>query len=160
MGKIIKPEQASKIALELRKKNKSIVLAGGCFDLLHIGHITFFEKAKEAGDILFVFLESDETIKKSKGAARPINSQKDRAKILSALEIIDFVILLPTHMTNDEYDSLITNIKPAVLATTQGDTNRAHKERQAKLIDGKVIDVIQPVENQSTTRLINILEEI
>jgi FAD synthetase len=158
MEKIIKLEQASKIALALRKKNKSIVLTGGCFDILHIGHITFLQKAKKQADLLFLLLEPDENITKSKGHERPINTQLDRAKILANLKLVDYVILLKPMMSNHEYDDLILGIKPTVIATTKGDKNRMHKERQAKMLYAKVIDVTPLIENQSTTKLVQILK--
>ena len=56
------------------------MLVGGCFDVLHLGHIKFLQAAKKIGDILFVFVESDENVKKIKGEARPINNQTERAR--------------------------------------------------------------------------------
>jgi FAD synthetase len=155
----VKIEQAEKLAKKLHTEKKSIVLAGGCFDLLHIGHLIFLQNAKVNGDILIVLVESDEAIKKIKGQGRPINTQLDRAKILEALQIVDFVIPLKPLMQNADYDTLITNIQPDIIATTKGDPNRAHKERQAKANGAQVIDVTTPVKDQSTTRLIALLQE-
>lgn len=159
-GKILTTEQAIKLSDELNHNGKKIVLAGGCFDILHMGHITFLEKAKTAGDILFLFVESDETIKKSKGDKRPLNTQTDRMTILSHLDIVNYVVQLPPIYDNNFYDELVTKIKPAIIATTTGDINRFHKERQAKKINAQVIDVTPPVQNQSTTKLIEILNEL
>ena len=94
------------IANKLNSQKQKLVLAGGCFDLLHIGHITFLEKAKAQGDALFVLLESDEAIKKQKGPNRPLNSQTNRALVLSKLSLVDFVIKLPTKTNNTFYDDL------------------------------------------------------
>jgi len=160
MNKILTPEQAVIVSNDLQKQQKKIVLAGGCFDLLHIGHIHFLEQAKKAGDILFVLLEHDATIKKLKGDNRPINTQEDRAKILAALTIVDYVIMLPENADNSFYDDLVIQLKPAIIAATQGDPNRHHKERQAKEIGATVVDVITPITNQSTTHLISVLKEI
>src|SRR5437868_2303682 len=104
MQKILSLPQAIEKTNELHKQDKQIVVAGGCFDILHIGHFTFLEKAKSAGNALFVLLESDETIKKSKGPNRPINTQQNRAKLLAGLSAVDFVILLPPLTTNEDYD--------------------------------------------------------
>ena len=160
MHKILTPNEAVTLSNELQKQNKKIILAGGCFDLLHIGHIHFLEQAKKAGDILFVFLEHDATIKKLKGDNRPINTQEDRAKILAALTIVDYVVMLPEQTDNAFYDDLVIQLKPAIIAATQGDPNRHHKERQAKQIGATVVDVITPITNQSTTHLISVLKEI
>lgn len=158
--KIVTPEQAINIAKQIRAQGSKIVLAGGCFDVLHKGHITFLEKAKQAGDILFLFVENDETIKKTKGEKRPFNIQNDRATVVSHLDIVDYVITLPPIYSNNFYDELVTKIKPAIIATTTGDASRFHKERQAKKINAQVIDVTELVENQSTTRLIKLLNDL
>jgi rfaE bifunctional protein nucleotidyltransferase chain/domain len=153
MNKIIKINEAIKIARGLKKQNKVIVVAGGFFDILHTGHIKFLEIAKRHGDCLFVLLEDDKKAKKIKGANRPINPQKDRAKILSALGSVDYVILLG-NMTNDtKYDRLIIQMMPDVIAATYGDPYIKHKKRQARLINGRVACVIKKINNYSTTLL-------
>ncbi len=159
-NKILTTEQAIQKTTKLNEQGKRIVLAGGCFDILHIGHITFLKEAQRQGDLLFVFVESDETIKKLKGNNRPLNSQDDRAEILSHLDVVDYVIKLEPKTNNNFYDQLVMQLKPAIIATTAGDINRIHKERQAKLIDAKVVDVTAPIKNQSTTRLIHVLNEL
>lgn len=157
MNKIVDINKAIDISKELRQKGKTVVLAGGCFDLLHIGHIKFLEKAKAQGDKLFILLESDENIKKSKGEKRPINSQKDRAKILSLIPFVDYVVILKTTKNNKDYEHMVIALKPAIIAATQNDPNRNHKERQAKLINAKVINVVEEIKNRSTTRLIKLV---
>ena len=152
MSKILNAEKAIKISKQLREKNKRIVLAGGCFDILHIGHVKFLENAKKLGDVLFVLLESDESVKKLKGKNRPINQQKERAGVLRALETVGHVVLLKNMKTDNDYDSLITQIKPHIIATTQNDPYKKHKERQANLINGKVAYVIQRIKSKSTTK--------
>lgn len=160
MDKILTTDQAIQIASKLNKQGQRIVLAGGCFDILHLGHITFLEKAKEQGDILFVLLESDENIKKTKGPSRPINTQHDRAQILSSLIMVDYIIKLPAVADDKLYTDLVIHLKPAIIATTAGDRNRSHKERQAAKIHAKVIDVTMPISNKSTTNVIKILNEL
>lgn len=160
MNKIVITEQAVEISKKLRNANKSVVLAGGCFDILHIGHIRFLKEAKQHGDKLFIMLEHDDTIKQLKGPHRPLNPQKDRAEVLASLETVDYVVLLPKATGNTVYDNLVNLLKPAIIATTAGDTARSHKERQAKQIGAKVIDVTQLVTNQSTTKLVHILHEL
>ena len=159
MNKVLSTEQAAGISKKLHQQGKQIVLAGGCFDLLHIGHITFLTKAKEQGNILILLLESDATIRNRKGEHRPINTQKDRATILAALQVVDYIVLLPSHLSNEHYDKLVIDIKPAIIATTKGDVHRFHKERQAKLIDARVVDVTPQVVDQSTTSLVRLLQE-
>jgi len=160
MNKILSTNQAIEEANKLNKQDKRIVLAGGCFDILHIGHITYLDKAKKQGDYLFVFVESDASIKQRKGTNRPINTQDDRAHILAHLTMVDYVIKLPEFTDNRNYDDLVIQIKPAIIATTAGDSNRSHKERQAKLVKAKVVDVTDAIQNKSTTKVIEILEEL
>lgn len=160
MTTIITTDQAIELGTALAQENKKIVLVGGCFDILHLGHLTFLEQAKTHGDSLIVMIEADETIAVSKGPKRPINTQNDRAKLLAALKVVDYVILLPPGMTNEAYDTLVFAIKPAIIATTKGDEHRNHKERQAAAIGAQVIDVVDLVENQSTTKVIEILNEL
>ncbi len=160
MKQIVTIDQAIQEAALLHKQHKRVVLVGGCFDLLHVGHITFLEKAKAAGDVLVVLLESDAAIRKTKGNDRPINNQHDRAVVLSCLCMVDYVIPLPDSFVNYQYDKLVIDLKPAIIATTRGDASRHHKERQAAQIGAQVIDVIDQIRNQSTTRLVSLLNEV
>ena len=98
-----------KMSLPARKR---IVLVGGCFDILHIGHVRFLSEAKRMGDYLVVLLEGDRKLKKLKGGKRPIFIQKERAEMLSALGSVDLIVLLPTMDTDRSYLNLIRRIKP------------------------------------------------
>lgn len=134
--------------------NEIIVLAGGCFDILHPGHIAFLEAAKSHGDRLVVLLESDEQIKKIKGDGRPVNSQLIRAKNIAEQTHATDVILLKGITSDNEYDRIVTLIKPAIIATTQNDPFIYHKDRQARLVNGVVKKVIDRLEDYSTTKII------
>ena len=94
-----------------KKKNKKIVFTNGCFDLLHVGHVSYLEKAKSLGDILVIGLNSDSSVKSLKGKKRPVVSQKDRAKVLSALTFVDFVVIFSSLTPIN----LIKAIQPDVL---------------------------------------------
>ena len=153
MRKILNVKEAIRIAKKLRSKNKTIVLAGGFFDILHLGHIKFLEKAKKYGDYLFLLLEDDKKAKEEKGEKRPINLQKDRAKILSTLQSVDYIAMLNNMTNNDCYDKIITQIAPGIIAATNPDPYINHKKRQAKLVQGKVVYVIRRIRNYSTTKL-------
>ena len=140
-------------------KNKKIVLVGGCFDVLHSGHIVFLEKAKKLGEKLVVLLESDKNIKEKKGISRPINNQKNRALVLSNLKMVDEVIKLP-YLRNDEgYFKIVKKIKPDFIAVSQNDENLEKKKRQAKIIGAKVIKVTKLIPYQSTSRVIEIIAQ-
>jgi len=159
MNKILSIQQGIKAAQELKKQNKTIVVAGGFFDILHLGHIKFLKEAKKYGDYLFVLLEEDVKATYEKGKIRPINPQRTRAEILSALESIDYIIML-RNMTNDRiYDKIMVGIRPDIIATTHKDPYVKHKIRQAKLVQGKVVYVIKRIEDRSTTRYIKLIKK-
>lgn len=139
---------------EIKKNGKKIVLVGGCFDILHWGHIKFLEASKNEGDILVVLLESDGKIKKTKGDKRPINNISKRSAVLSSLSSVDFVIELEGMTKNEEYDKLIVQIKPDVIALTKGDASLEQRIIQAEKVGAKVVEVIDRIEDLSTTRLL------
>jgi len=159
MGRIINTKQAIKISRQLKQTGKRIVLAGGVFDILHIGHIKFFEKAKKEGDFLFLLLESDRSVRKLKGKSRPLNTQEERSEVLAALNSVDFIVNLKGILKDKDYDKIIKQIRPNVLATTKSDSYIFHKVRQAKLVGAKVKTVIKRVRSKSTTKLAQELEE-
>jgi len=139
-----------------RKGTARIVLTGGCFDLLHIGHARFLSKAKRMGDYLVVLLESDRKVKKLKGANRPLFAQKERAEMLSALGSVDLVVLLPTMEKDSDYLDLVTQISPDIIAVTENDPRLKEKKRQAKKVGGK-LKVIPLTKTFSTSKLAKLL---
>lgn len=159
MGKILDLQTAIITAQEINLQKKSIVLAGGCFDILHIGHIKFLEEAKKSGEYLFILLESDESVKRLKGQNRPINQLLDRAKILCAINCVDYVIPLEKIMKNNDYDSLVEKIQPSIIAVTKNDKALVHKQRQAEKINAKVVTVIERFADKSTTKLAEIISK-
>lgn len=157
MNKVVGINEAIKLAQKLQKQKKSIVVVGGFFDILHLGHIKFLKNAKKHGDYLLVLLEEDSKATKEKGTQRPINSQKLRAKILSSLQSVDYVIMLKNMTNNDLYDRIMVEIQPAIIAATYGDPYIKHKKRQAKLIRGKVVYVIKRIGDHSTTKYMKLI---
>ena len=142
----------------LRKNNtnhnpqeKLIVgFTNGCFDILHAGHVTYLAKAKEQVDLLIVALNSDSSVRKIKGANRPIIGEADRALVLCALESVDSVILF------DEATplNLIKSIKPDVLFKGNDYTMKnVVGAKEMKKWGGKVT-LIPVVEGKSTTKII------
>lgn len=134
---------------------KKIVLVGGCFDVLHPGHIIFLEKAKKAGDYLVVLLESDQKVRQLKGEKRPVHTQIDRAKILKALRFVDEVVMLPYIKSDQGYDQLIKKIKPDIIATTFKDKNIYHYQRSAKKVGAKLKFVTKIIGEHSTSQILN-----
>lgn len=133
-------------------ENERTVLVGGCFDLIHYGHLKFLEAAKQQGDFLIVALESDEFIKKNKRKI-PLHNQLERAEILSNINLVDLIVLLPFFQTNDDYFELVKKISPRIIAVTEGDSQIENKKRQAKLIGAIVKEVVTNLKNFSTRNI-------
>lgn len=138
-------------------KNKKVVLVGGCFDILHYGHIHFLKKAKLLGNYLIVALESDKNVKRLKGKERPIHNQIQRQEILESLDFVDEVIVLKDEMADKDYLELVQKIRPFVIATTAGDSMIEKKTNHAKTVGAKVIE-IENIEALSTTKIIKLLK--
>ena len=153
MGIIITIEQTANIVKRLKRDGKRIVLVGGIFDLIHRGHIEFLEAAKREGDILVVLLESDKKTKEIKSKNRPINVQEDRAFVLSRFVMVDFVIPLPYCKEDKDYEKLVKMIQPDIIAVTKNDMLRNLKKRYAKLVHGKLVEVMSRIKEYSTTKI-------
>lgn len=91
--KLVSRREASAITARLRRQGKTVVLAGGCFDILHVGHIRYLRAAKAAGDCLVVGLNSDSSVRALKGPERPLLDERERAEILSEFGFVDWVVL-------------------------------------------------------------------
>lgn len=109
--KIISVPQAQEIIETATKECRKVVFTNGCFDILHVGHLQLLEKAKSFGDILVVGLNSDRSVRKLKGAGRPILPQKDRARLLAALAMVDYVVIFD----EDTPHELLSRIRPHIL---------------------------------------------
>jgi rfaE bifunctional protein nucleotidyltransferase chain/domain len=96
------------IVEDARASGKRIVFANGCFDVLHVGHIRYLNEAKELGDVLVVALNSDTSVQRLKGKGRPILDEISRAKLLSALECVDYLVLFD----DDTVDRLLIELRP------------------------------------------------
>ena len=90
---ILKRAMAAQIIEELKRQNKKVVFTNGCFDILHVGHLSYLNDAKKQGDILIVGVNSDMSVKRLKGESRPINSEVDRAEMLCGLKAVDYTVI-------------------------------------------------------------------
>ena len=104
--KLVSRGQAREIAARLREHGKTLVLAGGCFDLLHVGHIRYLRDARSRGDVLFVGLNSDESVRALKGEGRPLIDARERAEILSELGFVDYVVVFHEATAENLLDEL------------------------------------------------------
>ncbi len=153
MKKIIEENQVEEISAQKKSINQTVVLAGGVFDILHEGHIHFLKTCKNYGDVLILLLESDENVKKTKGIDRPINDQSSRANVLSSLTYVDYIVNLKGVTNDGNYDKLIVQIKPDVIALTKGDPGIEKRRKQCEMIGAKLVE-IEKADTASTTELI------
>jgi len=104
-------EEVFNIVQDLKTSGEKIVFTNGVFDIIHAGHIKYLYESSELGDILIIGLNSDESVKRLKGKNRPINSELDRATVLSSLLMVNYVVIFQ----EDTPYKLIEHIKPDVL---------------------------------------------
>jgi rfaE bifunctional protein nucleotidyltransferase chain/domain len=109
--KIKSVEELKELIKKRKEKGQIMVFTNGCFDILHVGHIHYLNSARSLGDFLVVGLNSDESVKKIKGPLRPINSERERAYILSALECVDYIVFFD----EETPENLIKELKPDIL---------------------------------------------
>lgn len=146
-------------SLKEYQNNQKVVLVGGCFDIVHYGHIEFLKKAKAAGDYLIVALEPDERIKQKKRT--PVHNQQERAEILASISCVDKVVMLPVLKGFDDYNQLVQNINPNVIAVTKDDPQLRNKQKQANNVGAEIIVVTPRLEQFATSFIVksNYLKE-
>ena len=135
-----------KAILDLNR-DKKIVFTNGCFDILHVGHLKYLEKAKELGDILVVAINSDSSVRKIKGEKRPINLEDDRAYLLSGLACVDYV----TIFSEETPYKIIDFLKPNILV--KGADYKNKEVVGSNLVDE--VKLIEFVAGKSTTNIID-----
>ncbi|OGQ13393.1 MAG: hypothetical protein A3B70_07215 [Deltaproteobacteria bacterium RIFCSPHIGHO2_02_FULL_40_11] len=145
----IKTPQALKKILLPRKKKK-VVFTNGCFDLLHVGHVQYLQKAKKLGDILVLALNSDASVQKIKGPNRPLVPFKQRAEIMAALECVDFV----TSFSQPTPFNLIQFLKPHILVKGGDWKIKDIVGATTVLQNGGKVKTIRYLSGKSTTNLI------
>ena len=134
-----------------QKDKKKIILVGGCFDLIHPGHITFLTEAKKLGDVLVVLLESDEAILKLK--KKLFQNQDDRGLILQSLRMVDLVIPLHGILKDHDYYTIVKKIKPDIIAITENDRQISNKMKQANETGAELKIVTKRILGYSSTDL-------
>jgi len=149
-GKVKSLDELKSITVQARRNGKTVVFTNGCFDLLHRGHVHVLRKAKALGDILVVAINSDGSVKAIKGPNRPVLSESDRAELVAAMEMVDYVALF------DEPDpyKMIAAIRPNVLV--KGGDWGPEEIVGADIVkqDGGKVAVIPYLKGFSTTEII------
>ena len=141
------------IAAELKRHGKRVVFTNGCFDLLHPGHIRLLEQARDLGDSLIVAINTDASVRGSKGPQRPIIPEGERAELLAALAAVDYVTLFDEPTPRE----IIARVLPDVLVKgSDWGPNEVVGREEVEAAGGRVVSI--PLEpGQSTT---NIVERI
>ncbi len=148
--KIKNREELHRIIQDLKAKRKRVVFTNGCFDLLHVGHIRYLEKARTLGDVLVVGLNTDRSVQTIKGPLRPILPEEERAEVLSGLGCVDYVTLFdePTPL------QLITFLKPDVLVKGGDWTKETVVGREVVEESGGEVIILPFIEGSSSSNII------
>ncbi len=155
MSKIISYQKLLLAVKQLRKTGAKIILATGCFDILHFSHRQFLKKAKEQGDILIVGLESDQRVFKLKGIGRPINKWEKRAKALAELKAVDFIFPLPDDLHKAVVQKkIIGRIRPDLLAVSSHTKHLENKKKIMEKYKGRLMIVLTFDPRFSTTKIL------
>lgn len=144
----------ARVAVE-RREQKTIILANGCFDLFHVGHIRYLAGAKSLGDVLIVGLNSDEQVRKLKGNNRPFMPETERAEIVAALRFVDFVTVFP----EPTVEQLIRAIRPDFHAKGTDYTIDTVPEREIVFECGGKVAIVGDPKDHSSTKLIAIFTD-
>jgi rfaE bifunctional protein nucleotidyltransferase chain/domain len=130
-----------------RKHGARIVMANGCFDILHVGHVRYLEGARLLGDVLVVAINADEQVRQLKGEGRPFVPERERAEIIAALRPVDFVTIFPERTV----EALLRAIRPDVHAKGTDYTEESVPERDVvRSYGGRVCIVGDPKDHSST----------
>lgn len=148
---ILNEEQLLLAVTEARLKEKKVVFTNGCFDILHAGHVTYLQQAKQLGDYLIVAINDDHSVKKLKGANRPINTVEQRMTVLAGLGVVDWVI----SFSHDTPEHLLKLLQPDVLV--KGGDYKIEGVVGAEIVHayGGEVRVLGEEKNISTTAIIN-----
>jgi D-beta-D-heptose 7-phosphate kinase/D-beta-D-heptose 1-phosphate adenosyltransferase len=148
---IVSEAELSKVFARAKAHDEKIVMTNGCFDLLHVGHVTYLEQAKALGDRLCVAVNSDESVKRLKGESRPINGVQERMAVLAALACVDWVV----EFTEETPERLYCNLLPDIIV--KGGDYRSDQVVGGDCVikAGGEVKILQFVDGQSTTSMIN-----
>jgi len=150
LKKLYSLAQLTKIIEGQKKKGKQVVLANGCFDLIHIGHIRYLKESKKKGDVLVVALNSDSSVRKLKGKGRPILNENERAEIISSFSFVDYI----TFFNEEKVDKVLLSLKPHVHAKGSDYTEETVPEKETVQDYGGKIAITGGPKVKSTSKLI------
>ena len=150
--KILTLEQLPKWREQLRAAGKRLVVTNGCFDLLHRGHVTYLESARNLGDALLLGLNADASVRELKGSQRPVNSEDDRATVVASLESVSGVCIFPERTA----EKFLALAQPDVYAKGGDYTLESLNQDERRVVErfgGKVV-ILPVVPGKSTSALL------
>ena len=150
--KILTLEQLPKWREQMRAAGKRLVVTNGCFDLLHRGHVTYLESARNLGDALLLGLNADASVRELKGSQRPVNSEDDRAMVVASLESVSGVCIFPERTA----EKFLALAQPDFYAKGGDYTLESLNQDERRVVErfgGKVV-ILPVVPGKSTTALL------
>lgn len=153
--KILSRVEGLKKITAWKDQGKEVVFTNGCFDILHLGHVDYLEKAREKGDRLILGLNSDDSVSRLKGESRPINKVEARARLLAALQFVDAVVTFE----EDTPLELISYLKPDILVKGKDYEISNIVGADVVIENGGKVETIDLVDGFSTTGIINKINE-
>ena len=155
MAPLLGLDEAARLAEDWRRQGKRLVLANGCFDLLHVGHVRYLNEARALGDALLVGVNGDVSVGRLKGPGRPIMTAADRAEIVGALASVDGVVIFE----DDTADVLVARLRPDVHAKGTDYTVESVPERTAVQEAGGRVAIAGDPKGHATRDLIRLIAE-
>jgi len=156
MGQVVTQQQLVEIRKRLKQEGKRVVFTNGCFDILHRGHVDYLSKARAKGDALIVGMNTDASVQRLKGPTRPIVEEQDRAFVLAAISVVDYVCLFE----EDTPLELIKAVVPDVLVKGGDWSIETIVGRDVVEAAGGTVQTIEFVPNRSTTNIVQKIAEL
>ncbi len=153
--KILSKDNAAAVVERWKDSGEEVVFTNGCFDILHLGHVDYLEKARTFGDRLIIGLNSDDSVKRLKGEHRPVNEENARARLLASLAFVDAVVTFE----EDTPLELITFLKPDVLVKGKDYEISNIVGADVVIENGGRVETIDLVDGFSTTGIIEKIKE-
>jgi rfaE bifunctional protein nucleotidyltransferase chain/domain len=148
--KIVTPRALTAAVRSAQRRGRRVVFTNGCFDLIHIGHVRYLERAKRLGDLLVVAVNTDRSVHRIKGRHRPVVPQAQRAEVVAALGCVDYVVLFSTPTPRP----LIARVRPDILVKgADWSVKQIEGKAEVEAAGGKV-RTIPLIRGSSTTKLI------
>ena len=154
--KIHTKDEIAELTTHLRAEGKKIVFTNGCFDIVHLGHVDYLEKARNLGDFLVVGLNTDSSVSRIKGPARPVCDEKSRSRVMASFGFVDAVVFFDEPTPKE----LIEAIKPDILTKGKDYTIENIVGADFVINGGGKVETIQLIDGYSTTAVIHKIQQI